>query len=152
MTRKSNGKQTNPGNSVVDHQAQWEKEFFQQITQYLNKPDGPYFCRLHFLCTNKQKIYVLDKEGWWHTLSGNVGNVRKRLQSEGDHHVEVVQVRNSSRGWIAYFARSSAEEPGVGWNDRGLVVVSEDKNLQRRVRKAQKAYLGWVLEQQTRKR
>lgn len=125
-------------------QIQWEEEFFQQIVEYLSDPDEPFFCRLHFLCTDKGKVYFLDKENWWHTLIGEASNIRNRLQNSSDHHVDIVRVRDSSRGWIAYFARSREEERGVGWNDRRLIIEDNDKNFQRRARRAQKAYLEWA--------
>ena len=152
MTKKRTEIKDDSRHQPNETRAEWEELFFREITQYLSNPDKPFFSRLHFLCTDKQKIYVLDRKGWWHTLSGNVGRVRKRLQAESDYLVEVVHVRNSSRGWIAYFARSSGEEPGVGWNDRGLVIVSKNKNLQRRARKAQKSYLNWMQEKNSRRR
>ncbi len=127
--------------------AQWEDELFQQIIQYLDNPDQLFFCRLHFLCTDKGEIYVLDKEKWWHTLTGEVSHVRKRLEDLNGHYLNFVRIRKSKRGWIAYFARSRPEERGLGWNDKSLIVEADDKNLQRRARRAQKAYLEWVPEE-----
>lgn len=133
-------------NIEQDRRAQWEEELFQQIIQYLDNPDQLFFCRLNFLCTDKGKIYVLDTEKWWHTLSGEVSYVRERLQNLNDQLLDLVRVRKSSRGWIAYFARTRLEENGVGWNDKGLIIETDDKNLQRRARSAQKAYLEWAPE------
>jgi len=143
--------------------AQWEEELFQQIIRYLDNPDKPFFCRLNFLCTDKGKVFVLDTENWWHilsgevspvrerdkwwhTLKGEVSYVRERLEDLNDHPLDLVRVRKSSRGWIPYFARTRSEERGVGWNDKRLIIEADDKNLQRRTRRAQKAYLEWVPE------
>jgi hypothetical protein len=126
--------------------AQWEEELFQQIIRYLDSPDKLFFCRLNFLCTDKGKVYVLDTEKWWHTLKGEVFHVRERLEDLNNHPLDLVRVRKSSRGWIAYFARKRSEESGVGWNDRGLIIEADNKNLQRRARRAQRTYLKWVPE------
>jgi hypothetical protein len=140
---------SNSDGAAAKRRALWEEGFFQQIIRYLDNPDQPFSCRLHFLCTDKQKVYVLDKEDWWHTLPGSTSNIRERLLHESNFNIGLVRVHKSSRGWIAYFARKRSEEFGMGWNDKGLNIRADDRNLLRRARRAHKAYLEWVLVERT---
>ena len=143
---------SNSDGAATKRRALWEEEFFQQIIRYLDDPDQPFFCRLHFLCTDKRKVYVLDKEDWRHTLPGNTSNIRERLRHESDSNIGLVRVRKSARGWVAYFARTRSEEPGMGWNDRALTIGVDERNLLRRARRAHKAYLAWTPQESTRRR
>ncbi len=147
MTNDANrGKASNPKESPLEEtrQVHWEEDFYRQIVSYLGKPEEAFFCRLNFLCTDQGKVYFINIKGWWHSVCGDTFNILQRLQRKDGQLVEIVEAKNSSRGWIPYFARSREEERGVGWHDKKLVVVSENKNLQRRVRRTQKSYHGWV--------
>jgi hypothetical protein len=128
----------------VKHEQQWEEGLYQEIVQYLDNPGEPFFCRFHFLCTQRGKIYVLDRNKWWHSIGGEASKVQKRLLRQKSFHPDRVNVQKSTRGWIPYFARTRSEERGIGWNEKDLVINAGDKNLQRRARKAQKAYHEWV--------
>jgi hypothetical protein len=98
----------------------WEDELLRQVCQSVVDETPNAFARLHFMVF-KGRIFVLEKEGWWHTLRGNPLKVA-RLISDLGLGVTRVTIRSSSRGWIPYFARKHEEEPGLGWFDSGLEV------------------------------
>jgi hypothetical protein len=153
---------TGPGFGRIrqEKRAEWEGQIFSQISGYLSAPPHPFFCRLHFLITEHGGVYYLcvgelkdiDKGSWWHSTQGNVYNVRARLISDGIAPIEVVQVRSSSRGNIPYFARTSDEEPGVGWNDRELCIFSADLELECRTRHTHESYLAWATDRRLQRR
>ena len=128
----------------ITQSARWEEDLFQQISRYLENPKEPFFCRIHFLCTAKKRVYFLDTPRWWHTLRGDVSKVEKQISRQGKYPIDHINTSNSSRGWIPYFARKRSEELGVGWNDNGLIIKADDQNLLRRARYAQRKYLDWT--------
>jgi hypothetical protein len=98
----------------------WEDELFRQVCQSVVAGSPKAFARLHFMVF-KGQIFVLEMQGWWHSLPGDPLKVARMLSDHG-LGVTRVTIRSSSKGWIPYFARKHGEEPGLGWFDPGLEV------------------------------
>jgi hypothetical protein len=96
----------------------WEDELYQQIQSELTRNSLKAFARLHFLVFNG-KVLFLDRQGWWHSIKGDPHKVARSLMESGVPLIRVA-VKYSNKGWIPHFARTQAEERGLGWFDKTI--------------------------------
>jgi hypothetical protein len=118
-------------------------EIIKKITGYLESPNAPFFCAFHFLVTENKEVFVLDIEGWWHSTSIEAHSIVRKLELLGVS-ISRVKINETSRGWTSYFARQRTEELRHGWNERSLVIDSDDPDIKSRALSVQNSYLQWL--------
>lgn len=109
---------------AADRAREWETEISNAIVAHLNSGRSDPFCSFHFLA-HKGVVYFLKREGWWHSIGGNKAVVVSELLKR-DIEVVPVNILKCTESWIPYFARSTNEEPGLGWNDPYLEIEPEN--------------------------
>jgi hypothetical protein len=94
---------------------EWEEGLFQEVQQALLSMRPSAFARLHFMVF-RGRVFFLEKQGWWHSISGDPLKVVQMLE-RASIPVTKVKVKSSSKGWVPHFGRTRPEERGFGWYD-----------------------------------